>query len=575
MTDDNTTTTTTATTTTTKAMVQCPYAVALSEDEASHSSTGGARKVRILTAELSQCPAFAAAMSSNTQDNNTNNTNTNSNKPKCPFQGATSPEQVQQTLAQIPKSHYTEHQSSFFQVMQHMHSVHEKGTSGGGTAMDPKYFRAFGGTTLGGGQCPMQPYVAAATNNNNSHSNNSNNNNNRPRKSFARVMEDCSMAAIMARLAADMEDGGDDSHNSGGEDDSMTPRNSDAALRMTSPLEDQQVKALDKDDTGATGNNNNNNTQTDTTTEEPLPPRNSLAEALKAGTAVSHQAAEDVHFVKNFISGKIDRHLYQEMILGLYHVYVALEDALDQHASTVFPSCHFPDELRRRQALEDDVEFWHNTRSPSARTISPATKDYMHRIQYLAQHDPLLLLAHSYTRYLGDLSGGRILARVARKSLDLDKESGEGLAFYRFDKVQSYKAFKDNYRHALDALPLTSPQIQALVAEANVAFCFNMRLFQELDVMATIPGARVMSLEEVMKYADQGSSSAGPPPAAGEDQCPFLVNKKKEQQQQLSAGGMVKKEGARCPWPFVFAHDPVQGILDWQTWGVVALIVAW
>jgi len=182
-------------------------------------------------------------------------------------------------------------------------------------------------------------------------------------------------------------------------------------------------------------------------------------------------------------------------------------------------------------------------------------------------------LAHSYTRYLGDLSGGRILARVARRALDLDKETGDGLAFYHFDKVTNYKTFKDEYRQALNALPLTLHQIQALVAEANVAFCLNMRLFQELDVMATIPGARVMTMEEVLEYAHIDSSSSQQP-AAGEEQCPFLVNKKKDNNNTATTTKTATK-GGRCPWPFVFAHDPVQGMKDWQTWLLVALIVAW
>ena len=492
---------------------QCPYAVALSEDEASHSlehqsPTGGSKK---LTAELSQCPAFAISAEGGSG--------------KCPFKEAKSPEEIQQRLAQIPKSHYTEHQSGFYQVMQHLHQVHEKGGDAGFASKLP---------TLQG--CPMKSYVA-----------------DKP-KGFTQAMEECSLAAIMARLAADMEE---DNSEQG---DDISPRNSNASL-MAKSIQGMAEEKSEKEPAHAISNDDND-------TEK----RNSLAEALKTGTAVSHQAAEDVHFVRNFIRGQIDRHLYQEMILDLYHVYVALEEALDKHAPSVFPSCHFPEELARRETLEEDCEFWHNTRNPSPRTISPETQDYIDRIQYLAHHDPLLLLAHSYTRYLGDLSGGRILARVARRALDLDKESGDGLAFYRFEKVKSYKQFKDNYRQALDALPLTSEQIQALVSEANVAFCLNMRLFQALDVTATIPGARVMSMEEVMEYAHKDTNTLD---NAAEDQCPFLVNKKKEQQQQQQRWGQLAKQGSRCPWPFIFAHDPWQGLKDWQTWLVVALLITW
>jgi hypothetical protein len=40
-----------------------------------------------------------------------------------------------------------------------------------------------------------------------------------------------------------------------------------------------------------------------------------------------------------------------------------------------------------------------------------------------------------------------------------------------------------------------------LVAEANIAFALNMRLFEELDVLANVPGATVRPLSEALRYA--------------------------------------------------------------------------
>jgi charged multivesicular body protein 5 len=31
----------------------------------------------------------------------------------------------------------------------------------------------------------------------------------------------------------------------------------------------------------------------------------------------------------------------------------------------------------------------------------------------------------------------------------------------------------------------------------------------------------------------------------------------------------------RCPWPFVFFHDPAMGMRDWQTWFVIGLVLCW
>jgi heme oxygenase len=283
----------------------------------------------------------------------------------------------------------------------------------------------------------------------------------------------------------------------------------------------------------------------------------SLSEALKKGTAAAHEEAESVHFVRNFIRGKIDRGLYAKLVAQLFHLYAKLEGALDEHAPRHFDSCHFPDELQRSVALQEDMEFWY-TGTPE---ISPATKDYIERIEYLCKSDPLLLIAHAYTRYLGDLSGGKILARVAKRALKLTTDD-DGLAFYEFKNVASYKLFKDEYRDALNNLNLNKRQIQAVVREANVAFLLNMRLFEELDVLGGCEGATVRPLDQVYKFESfypqqntENKNSSTYPSAA----CPFISNKK------------IKK--ASCPWPFVLFHDPAKFFQAWQTWLLLGLLL--
>mmetsp|Transcript_9295 Transcript_9295/g.16825 ORF Transcript_9295/g.16825 Transcript_9295/m.16825 type:complete len:114 (+) Transcript_9295:243-584(+) len=35
------------------------------------------------------------------------------------------------------------------------------------------------------------------------------------------------------------------------------------------------------------------------------------------------------------------------------------------------------------------------------------------------------------------------------------------------------------------------------------------------------------------------------------------------------------EKGGRCPWPFVFFHDPATGMRDWQTWVAIGLVSSW
>ena len=74
---------------------------------------------------------------------------------------------------------------------------------------------------------------------------------------------------------------------------------------------------------------------------------------------------------------------------------------------------------------------------------------------------------------------GQILKKIAQRAMNL--QSTEGLSFYEFTEIADEQQFKINYKAALDGLPVTSDGAQQIVAEANVAFNLNMKVFQELE----------------------------------------------------------------------------------------------
>ena len=66
--------------------------------------------------------------------------------------------------------------------------------------------------------------------------------------------------------------------------------------------------------------------------------------------------------------------------------------------------------------------------------------EYLQRIEELSNSsDPSALLAHSYVRYLGDLSGGQIIRRRLVKAYNLDEAAGYGVSLYRFKELRSSK----------------------------------------------------------------------------------------------------------------------------------------
>ena len=428
---------------------------------------------------------------------------------------------------------------------------------------------------------------------------------------FVNVMEDFSFNAILAKLI----------HNEEISSSSLQDLNSIAVTDTTLP-------------TTTTAGTSTPTVSSTKTEKSNATKRRSLSASLKVGTAKSHSSAESVHFVKEFIKGNIDQTLYSKLISNLYWVYHTMEKELDRHAEIEFPTLN-KRELYRKVSLQDDLEFFYkdldfddftsNDEEMEERLKlkippSPATKDYIHRIQYIAEKEPLLLLSHAYTRYLGDLSGGKVLARVAKRALNLKSKSGDtsnkdepcdGLAFYHFAEIESAKKFKDEYRSALDNLEFLSiDQIERLVAEANVAFVLNMRIFEELDVLGGVKGASVRDYGEAtcyyedcikdqlekkekgVGYEDEGegievektecpfAKLGGPNPHILMNNFPTSSHEERQRAEKKDKNSSTLKKSKqnnveRCPWPFIFFHDPKTGFQDWQTWMVIGLVLCW
>jgi heme oxygenase len=203
-----------------------------------------------------------------------------------------------------------------------------------------------------------------------------------------------------------------------------------------------------------------------------------LATQLREGTKKSHTMAENVGFVKCFLKGVVEKTSYRKLVTNLYFVYSAIEEEMEklQHHPTI-SKIYFP-QLNRKQALEKDLRFYYGPNWRNEIALSVAGEAYVARIHEIAASEPELLAAHSYTRYLGDLSGGQILKNIAQRAMNLN---GDGTAFYEFRDISDEKAFKNQYRQALNELPIDQATAERIVAEANAAFAMNMKLFQELE----------------------------------------------------------------------------------------------
>lgn len=214
--------------------------------------------------------------------------------------------------------------------------------------------------------------------------------------------------------------------------------------------------------------------------QTPAPEPLGLAAALREGTRAAHRDAERGDFVHVLIRGQLPRDSYLDYLRGLLAIYTALESGLQRRADHPLVGPFLRPELLRAAALARDLAHLAAAPAPPP----PAAHTYAEHLHELAEHRPSLLIAHVYTRYLGDLSGGQLLRRGAARTLGLPPERSElatpGLEFYEFPQIPDLDAYKRDFRSSLDQLPLAPDQAAAIVHEARRAFTDTAALFAAL-----------------------------------------------------------------------------------------------
>ena len=168
------------------------------------------------------------------------------------------------------------------------------------------------------------------------------------------------------------------------------------------------------------------------------------------------------------------------------HIFSStMEEEGDKHKShpKVKP-VYFPTELRRTPEIIKDLVYHYGSDWKDEIKPLETTKRYLLRLRQLSEEDPMLLVAHQYTRYLGDLSGGRILKKAFMKIYE--SPNSEGFRFYEFENIPNIEDFKKLYRSRLDSLQLDREDADRMVNESLKSFNIHIELFAELAELCGI-----------------------------------------------------------------------------------------
>lgn len=203
-----------------------------------------------------------------------------------------------------------------------------------------------------------------------------------------------------------------------------------------------------------------------------------FSQALRERTWSSHGDSEGAEFMKDLMTGKGTREDYVALVAQHFFIYEAIESAAAVFTDDAAAAGFIAPQLTRLPALEADLEFllgpdWREQIAPL-----PTTAHYVARIREVADERWAGgFIAHHYTRYLGDLSGGQAIRRLMQRQFGFETN---GVGFYLFDQIASPKEFKDTYRDQLDAVAWSDAERERVIDEVIAAYRFNTELFVDL-----------------------------------------------------------------------------------------------
>ncbi|GAA4228714.1 heme oxygenase [Streptosporangium album] len=202
-----------------------------------------------------------------------------------------------------------------------------------------------------------------------------------------------------------------------------------------------------------------------------------FSEVLRDATRGDHGSAEDESYLKALMAGELSREAYGEMVAQHYFAYAALDGASRSLAGDPVAAPFVLPELYREEALARDLETIYGADWRSRIAPSKPTRTLVARINQVATW-PGGYVAHHYTRYMGDLSGGQFIRMELQKIYGY--QPGGGVDFYLFDEVGSLPRFKNEYRARLDALPVDDDEKRRIIRETRLAYLLNTEVLGDL-----------------------------------------------------------------------------------------------
>lgn len=202
-----------------------------------------------------------------------------------------------------------------------------------------------------------------------------------------------------------------------------------------------------------------------------------FSELLRKRTRRTTGASTGSGFMHDLVAGGCDVADYADLLGQYSFVYDALERAAERMAEHPVAAPFVTSQRTRMPAIRADLEYlvgpdWQELVCPL-----PATTAYVRRLNEAAEW-PGGFVAHHYTRYLGDVTGGDTIGSRLAEQFGFDTN---GILFYIAEQAADPSAFRDTYRAQLDAAPWSDAERERVIAEVELASALDHAMLRALD----------------------------------------------------------------------------------------------
>jgi heme oxygenase (biliverdin-producing, ferredoxin) len=201
-----------------------------------------------------------------------------------------------------------------------------------------------------------------------------------------------------------------------------------------------------------------------------------LSTVLKQVTWGAHEEVETGPLEKALVEGRLSLDAYADLLAQSLAVYAAIERVAPAVARDPIAAPFVRPEVFRAQHIERDLHHYWGANWRDRVDLVPETETYVERIADAGGRDPLAWIAHGYTRYLADLSGGLAIDKAITTAYGLSGNDGRWLYVFDLPGNVSPGAWKNAYRQLLNVLDIAIEDKVRLIEEALVAYECNIAL---------------------------------------------------------------------------------------------------